>query len=264
MSPLEILARGLYASQSPYLFVTGAGVSLASGIPTFRGTDPGAVWSVDVTTLGTRRYFEQNPVGSWSWYLKRFGGLADKLPNPAHHALAELEKLSPNCFLVTQNVDTLHEQAGSMRLAKVHGSADKVRCSRQGCKFGSPKGMLLRPKEVEAAFLLNPSFETLPRCPECKKPLRQHVLWFDESYNEHESYRFNTVLAAGAIMSNLVFVGTSFSVGITAILLNMAEERKVPTWSIDPGGLKPEPWVQVVARPAEEALPELVEIFKSL
>lgn len=261
---LQKLALVLKNSPRPYLFVTGAGVSLASGIPTFRGTDPGAVWSVDVTTLGTRRYFEQDPVGSWKWYLQRFGNLKDKKPNPAHTAMAELESLSPNFFLVTQNVDTLHEQAGSKRIAKVHGSADKVRCPRGGCRYGAPKGMMLRPVEAEAAFLANPCMATLPRCPECGKVLRQHVLWFDEYYSEHESYRYNSVVAASAIMSALVFVGTSFSVGVTAMLLAQAQEGKVPTWSFDPAGLQPEPWVNVIATPAEEALPRLVEIYKTL
>jgi hypothetical protein len=76
----------------PIAVVTGAGVSLASGIPTFRGPDPGAVWTQDVTALGTHRYFREDPAGSWRWYLARFDGLADKVPNDAHLALAALER----------------------------------------------------------------------------------------------------------------------------------------------------------------------------
>ena len=63
--------------------VTGAGVSHASGIPTFRGTDPGAVWKRDVTELGTNRYFEEDPAGSWSWYTSRFDIVLEKEPNPS-------------------------------------------------------------------------------------------------------------------------------------------------------------------------------------
>ena len=67
-------------------------MSHASGIPTFRGTDPGAIWKKDVTELGTRRFFESDPAGSWSWYTSRFDMVLDKRPNPAHRALAALER----------------------------------------------------------------------------------------------------------------------------------------------------------------------------
>ena len=72
--------------------VTGAGISLASGISTFRGSEPGAIWSQDVMEKGTYDYFAWEPAASWAWYLDRFGGLLDRQPNPAHHALAALEK----------------------------------------------------------------------------------------------------------------------------------------------------------------------------
>ena len=72
------------------LVVTGAGISLASGIPTFRGRDPGAIWKRDVTELGTFRYFSEEPVGSWRWYLSRFAKTVGAKPNPAHTALVRL------------------------------------------------------------------------------------------------------------------------------------------------------------------------------
>ena len=87
------LAGALDAVASGYLVVvTGAGVSHASGIPTFRGTDPGAVWKRDVTELGTNRYFEEDPAGSWTWYTSRFDMVLEKQPNPAHQALAAIER----------------------------------------------------------------------------------------------------------------------------------------------------------------------------
>ena len=128
--------------------VTGAGISLASGIPTFRGTDPDAVWKRDVTELGTNRYFQEDPVGSWQWYTSRFDQVLDKSPNPAHHALVAIEQWhcarGGEFVLVTQNVDTLHEKAGARALIKVHGSADRVRCSAYGCEHAAPKGSLMR------------------------------------------------------------------------------------------------------------------------
>lgn len=139
---LAALRRG-----GPIAVVTGAGVSLASGIPTFRGSDPGAVWSRDVKSLGTHRYFREDPAGSWRWYLERLGALADKAPNVAHTALAVLERWQTNrggaFALITQNVDLLHERAGAVTLYKVHGSCDRVRCATEsGCEHGAPRGAL--------------------------------------------------------------------------------------------------------------------------
>ena len=123
------------------LVLTGAGISLASGIPTFRGSDEGAVWTRDVTELGTYRYFQRDPVGSWRWYLQRFAAALQAKPNAAHFALSELERWHAGrggtFLLVTQNIDTLHEQAGSLDFVKVHGSADRARCSSPRCPLGS-------------------------------------------------------------------------------------------------------------------------------
>src|SRR5690606_35560510 len=87
------LATALVAPQrGGLLVVTGAGISAASGIPTFRGDDPEAVWKNDVLELATRELFERDPVRSWSWYLQRFDRTLSALPNPAHRALATLER----------------------------------------------------------------------------------------------------------------------------------------------------------------------------
>src|SRR5205085_178122 len=123
------------------------------GIPTFRGEDPGAIWKRDVTELGTRRYFEEDPVGSWRWYRSRFASLGGARPNPAHLALAALERWQAEqgqFLLVTQNIDGLHRAAGSTRLVEVHGRADRVRCSSDGCEHAAPEGSLPRDAAAEA------------------------------------------------------------------------------------------------------------------
>lgn len=218
--------------------VTGAGISLASGIPTFRGSDPGAVWTRDVTELGTRRFFEHDPVASWQWYLHRFASLDGRLPNPGHEALVELERWQEGrgggFLLVTQNIDTLHEQAGSRALVKVHGSADRVRCSRDGCAFGAPAGSLPRAGVDLAPFLADPSPATLPRCPRCGAPLRQHVLWFDEHYGGHRDYGWERVVDAAHAADLVLFVGTSFAVGATDLVLRAALDRRRPALAVDP------------------------------
>ena len=255
------LAAAIEEVGTGYLVVvTGAGVSLASGIPTFRGTDPGAVWKRDVTELGTNRYFEEDPAGSWTWYTSRFDIVLDKQPNPAHHALAAIERWQVarggKFLLVTQNVDPLHERAGSERLVKVHGSADRVRCSRPRCVHGAPRGSLPRAGIDMGAFEAEPVTANVPRCPSCGALLRQHVLWFDEFYDEHRDYQWDRVLEAAQTMDACLFVGTSFSVGVTDLFLRAGLMTGRRLLAIDPGAdASPHPSVTLFREPSEALLP---------
>jgi NAD-dependent deacetylase len=245
------------------LVVTGAGVSVASGIPTFRGNDAGAIWKRDVTELGTRRYFEEDPVGSWRWYLERFDRVAHARPNAAHAAIVALERWQTGrgapFLLVTQNVDTLHEQAGSRAMVKVHGSADRVRCSRDGCALGAPHGSLPRSAIDLAAFRREPALAHLPRCPGCGALLRQHLLWFDETYDEHADYQIHRVIAAAEEAALVLFAGTSFSVGITDLLLDSAWRNGAAAFAVDPAPPpRATPGVRHLRAAAEELLPAIV------
>ena len=241
------------------LVVTGAGISLASGIPTFRGQDAGAIWKQDVTELGTFRYFAEDPVGSWRWYLSRFEKAVGAKPNPAHRALVALERYCErqggHPLLVTQNIDGLHRQAGSRQLVEVHGRADRVRCPRRGCAHGAPAGSLPRSDFDVDRFQAEPSVANLPRCPRCQAILRQHVLWFDEYYDSHQDYQWPRVLEAAATSDAVLFVGTSFSVGVTDLILGAARERGRPVWSVDPAATAPLAGVVSVRARAEELLP---------
>ena len=244
--------------------VTGAGVSFASGIPTFRGTDPGAVWKRDITELGTNRYFEEDPAGSWSWYTSRFDIVLEKQPNSAHRALAAIERWQAarggRFLLVTQNVDPLHERAGSERLVKVHGSADRVRCSRPGCVHGAPHGSFPRSGVDMLAFKSDPVATNVPRCPSCGSLLRQHVLWFDEFYDGHRDYQWDRVVEAAQSMDLCLFVGTSFSVGVTDLFLRGGLMADRPLLAIDPGAAaSPHPSVTLFRKPSESLLPAVCE-----
>ena len=250
--------------RGPALVVTGAGISLASGISTFRGSDPDAIWKASDVELATVDYFHRDPVGQWRWYLERFLRLDGAAPNPAHEALADLERLHVEAggemTVVTQNIDLLHERAGSRRLIKIHGSSDRVRCSRTGCTHGAPRGSLPRDEARLETFTEAPSIETLPRCPDCRAPLRAHVLFFDEYYQDHADYRFAKAMAAAERAELVLFAGTSFSVGITDLIGRAARHRRVPVYSIDPN---PAPrahayGVRTLAAPAEELLPAVV------
>ena len=254
---IDALAEALRRTKGLVLVVTGAGVSLASGIPTFRGKDPGAVWAKDVTELGTNRYFRREPAGSWSWYLQRFEKVLAAQPNTGHRALVALERWrGPEFLLITQNIDPLHERAGSRQLVKVHGSADRVRCSREGCCFGAPHGSIARAEVDVSAFLANPIDAHVPRCPECDALLRQHVLWFDEYYNGHDDYQWPRVLSAAATAELVIFAGTSHSVGVTQLVYESAQDRHTPMFSIDPVA-SPLPGVQGIAAGSEVALVEV-------
>jgi NAD-dependent deacetylase len=219
------------------LVVTGAGVSAASGIRTFRGSEPDAIWRTDPMELATRRFFERDPVTHWRWYLDRFAAVDTAEPNPAHRALATWERIhSPRgpFLLVTQNIDTLHEQAGSRSLIKVHGSADRVRCTQYGCIHAAPAGSIPRSEIDLGRFRDLPNADNLPRCPVCRSPLRPHVLFFDEYYGEHADYQFERVREAAAAADVAVFIGTSLSVGVTALILQSALGRGCDTLLIDP------------------------------
>ena len=256
-SALESLGSGSLA------VVTGAGISQASGIPTFRGSDPEAVWRQSDVTLATVDYFRRDPVGQWQWYLKRFEAVARAKPNPAHSALVDLEDWHTgrggSYCLVTQNIDTLHEEAGSSRMIKIHGTSDRVRCSKVGCPFGSPRGSLASTDVGFEDFVASPSKQTLPTCPECSSILRAHVLFFDEYYGEHQDYRFPEAEEVAQSADVMIFIGTSFSVGITDIFLRAGILKRIPIFSIDPGAHRSSPWpdLQILPSPAEELLPEL-------
>jgi len=256
-SALRDVDRGLV------LVVTGAGVSLASGIATFRGSDPGAIWKRDLTELATLDYFRRDPAGSWRWYLERFATVAGARPNPAHQAIAALERWQlgrgGDFLLVTQNIDTLHEQAGSERLVKVHGSLDRLRCSRDGCRLGAPSGSLARDEVDFGPFSAAPAVETLPRCPHCGAFLRPHVLWFDELYTGHVDYQWDRVQEAVDRMHLALCVGTSFAVGFTELVLQAAFWNRVPVVAIDPGAptIAASRGLEHVRARAEELLPQV-------
>jgi len=144
--------------------LTGAGVSAESGVPTFRGAH--GLWKqYRAEDLATPGAFARDPKLVWEWYDWRRGLIAQTKPNPAHFALAQLEQRIPKFTLITQNVDGLHEQAGSRNLLEVHGSIWKVRCMACG---------------EERTDRRAPIGEIPPKCA-CGGMLRPGVVCFGES-----------------------------------------------------------------------------------
>jgi NAD-dependent deacetylase len=155
-------------SDAKSLFVlTGAGVSAESGVPTFRDAQTGHWSNFDAETLASPRGFAADPGLVWRWYMERLDGMGAANPNPGHDALARLEaRLGDRFVLFTQNVDDLHERAGSCRVRHLHGSIARFRC--HAC--GAPHE--LRAEERRAA--------EPPRCASCGKAVRPDVVWFGE------------------------------------------------------------------------------------
>ncbi len=152
--------------------LTGAGVSAESGISTFRDALTGLWAQYDPTRLATRQAFEDNPKLVWDFYEFRRELMRPAQPNPAHLALAELEHLYPNMQLITQNIDDLHERAGSHHVIRLHGRIEANRCSAN-CQ-GSPT-------PVDISQLTWDHEAGLPLCPYCGSPVRPDVVWFGEA-----------------------------------------------------------------------------------
>jgi NAD-dependent protein deacetylase/lipoamidase len=146
----------------------GAGVSAESGLPTFRGA--GGLWEGRrVEDVATPEAFWRNPKTVWRFYAERQEALRRVEPNPAHQVLAAMEARDREFLLVTQNVDDLHERAGSRKLIKLHGSLMEVRCTR--CRAVTPLEQPVSVSQVAAGVL--------PHCP-CGDLLRPNVVWFGE------------------------------------------------------------------------------------
>lgn len=198
------------------LFVlTGAGVSAESGLATFRGA--GGLWNgYRVDQVATPEAWEADPGLVWRFYSMRRREAAAANPNAAHTALAEIEnRLGDRFYLCTQNVDDLHERAGSIRVHHMHGSLFQSRCER--CPF------------LVADTACYESEESLPRCPRCGSSLRPHIVWFGEiPLAMEEIYRRLDGAAA------LLVVGTSGSVYPAAGFVHRAGARGARTIYIGP------------------------------
>lgn len=156
------------------LVLTGAGVSAESGIATFREALTGLWARFDPAQLATAAAFVEDPVRVWSWYEWRRAQVLAAQPNPAHRALADWSQKRGRLRLVTQNVDDLHERAGSREVIHLHGSLHAPRCFACAQPLAAPA---LPGGQAEGQeHLVAP-----PRCPACGGPARPGVVWFGES-----------------------------------------------------------------------------------
>lgn len=229
----EAVARGIERGGN-VLIVTGAGISVASGIRTYRGD--GGLWTEEGSTAmarATAAFFFRKPEQSWAWHLARRTEVHGASPNTAHHAVADLEKrLGKRMTLVTQNIDRLHLRAGSTpeRTIEVHGHVDGMRCSA-GCD-----GVVPIPSEFDGWIdgdVIGDEHRELLVCPKCGFVTRPHVLWFDEFYDE-EHFRMRSAGRAAAHASLCITVGTSGGVPLATRLAGIAAKARAVLIDINP------------------------------
>lgn len=144
--------------------LTGSGISAESGVPTFRDAQTGLWARYDPQELATPEAFARDPELVWNWYAWRRNLVEDARPNAGHRALADLERRAPDFSLVTQNVDGLHQEAGSSNVVELHGNIRRTRCPVEDIT-------------VETAE----TDQFPPLCPNCGSPLRPDVVWFGEA-----------------------------------------------------------------------------------
>ncbi|MCX8053159.1 MAG: NAD-dependent protein deacylase [Armatimonadetes bacterium] len=190
----EQLINTLAKARRVFVF-TGAGASKESGLPTFRDID--GEWSKhDPMTFATFEGFLANPVKVWNLYRLRQRQIAEAKPNSGHITIARMESFYPEFLLCTQNVDDLHERAGSRKMVKLHGDAWQMRCLETGDVFDTRE--LDLPEEFTE--------ETLPRCPECGSLCRPNIVWFGE-YVPREAMMAS--IASSSSCDLMLVVGTS-------------------------------------------------------
>lgn len=191
--------------------LTGAGVSKESGVPTFRDAQTGLWAKYDPQMLATRQAFSNDPKLVWDWYTFRRGMVRQAKPNPGHEVLAALEKRFPNMTVITQNVDDLHEQAGSVNVIHLHGNIAQTKC------FNDCQGM---PTLVDISTLTWDEDAGPPQCPHCGVWLRPNVVWFGELLPEQALIDAKRISEESDVM---IVIGTS---GLVTPAANMPRYAK--------------------------------------
>ena len=223
------------------LYITGAGVSVDSGIPTFRGED--GFWTIGSHNytpqeMATRAMYMNDPGQFLLWYYRRFASYRNVAPNAVHDWLSDKQ-------LITQNIDGLDGKAGNADYISIHGRLDKVTTLHEQAFSGGGDIALIDASWEPVAALDQDDDERLTkalldqfrisartRVPEMGVSLKPYVLLFDEFYTD--LYRMSEAESWMDQAESMVFIGTSFSVNITAIALRMGVARRIPIDIVDP------------------------------
>ncbi len=193
--------------------LTGAGVSKESGIPTFRDALDGLWAQYDPTQLATPQAFQLNPKLVWDFYEFRRELMRPAQPNPGHYALAELQRRYPSLRIITQNVDDLHERAGSTDVIRLHGNIARNKC------FDNCQG---HPTPVDVSQIEWDKSSGPPPCPHCGRWVRPDVVWFGEMLPPEAISRARELLQRTDVM---LVIGTSGLVSPSAEMPGVAKSH---------------------------------------
>jgi NAD-dependent deacetylase len=234
--------------------LTGAGVSKESGVPTFRDALDGLWAKYDPQQLATPAAFRANPKLVWDWYEYRRQMVEAVKPNPGHYALAELETLIPQVVIVTQNVDGLHQMAGSSDVIPLHGNIRQHKC------FANCQG---EPTLIDVNTLTWDRESGPPLCPHCGAFVRPDVVWFTESL-PHDA--FTHAIESTYEADVFLVVGTSGLVEPAASLPRLARsEANAYLIDVNPVPDELTPYVHLFLQgPSGEILPQVVMAMRDL
>jgi len=232
------------ASHKHITILTGAGVSVASGLPTYRG--PGGLWErEDIEGIVEARFLPGSLPDLWRLYSQRRAHALAACPNAAHEVVAALQRARPEAVaLLTQNVDGLHQRAGSPDVTELHGSAFRTRCTNRGCDL--------------PPFVDDRLYETVPACPRCGEPLRPDVVLFGETLPASALIRAQAALGGCDLF---VAAGTSGTVWPAAAFVRLASQAGARTVLVNlDAGTGSEEFDEVHLGRAEEVLPGLLSV----
>ncbi len=233
------------------MVLTGAGISAESGVPTFREAQEGLWAKYSPEELASPKAFQQHPEIVLRWYQWRISLISQARPNPAHQALVQLEDLcireGKRFLLITQNVDNLHQAAGSQQIVELHGNIFRTRCHHCGT----------RQERNLAAVDLE---EGIPHCQQCQGLLRPDVVWFGETL---PAAALNTAWEQSANSDFYLVVGTSAAVEPAASFPILALENGGTVLEINPNSSNLSPRISYrLPHPAGAALPALVQALQ--
>ena len=222
-------ASKLLRSAKRVCILTGAGISAESGIPTFRDKQTGLWENFRAEDLASPSAFARDPKLVWSWYQWRRQLVHDKAPNPAHIALAQWQQAqSHQLTLITQNVDDLHEQAGSQAI-HLHGHLWRNRCNQ--CDKAYEEGLADSEPIKDAVEKMNSFSEELIACPQCGGYIRPDIVWFGESL---PVAAWQQAEKAAASCEVFMSIGTSSLVYPAAGLAQLAKQNGAKVIEINP------------------------------
>ena len=238
--PQELIDRVHAAKKVAIL--TGAGISAESGIPTFRDAQAGLWAQYNPADLATPEAFARNPQLVWEWYSMRRTLVTQASPNLGHLALAAMERFVLGVTVITQNVDGLHQRAGSTRVIELHGNIVRVKCSVEGV-------VVERWEETTSPP---------PLCPHCHGLLRPDVVWFGEVLPEQA---MREAIQATEECDVFFSVGTSGQVYPAASLVHLAQASGATVVIVNPDGeAQASALFYRLNGPAGQVLPELVKM----